>query len=236
MVVMLVLALGPGARLALAEDPAPAGEPAQAAAKVPRTAEEFFWAVDAMKKGTSVEDLRAALGDPAKVDAKVIQPGETEQTWTYKVTPLAGPSPASAAAGVEPSTPATRDVKVILYQPLGDKLGYVRSEVFLSAIDQDSSQALFDAAKKWKELPTLRGLVTIAKLLPRGTPAEDIMKLLGKPVDAYVSDVNTAGSERRMTYLREPNLKVEFNLGRATGGTPGARYIYVGATLHDEGR
>lgn len=230
--VVAVLALALGARAASAADGDAAPSPSDPVRKIPQTAEDFFWAVDALKKGTSYEELRALLGDPESVKATSPQPGETTQTWTYKVTPMASPKPSTATT----EAPAKRAVEVILYQPLGGKLGYVRSEVFLPALDQDATQALWDAAKKWKELPTLRGLVAIAKLLPRGTPAEDIQKLLGKPVDAFVSDVNVAGSERRMTYLREPNLKVEFNLGRATGGTPGARYIYVGATLYDEGR
>lgn len=225
---LLALAVAPAAA-AGADDTAPAAEPARA---VPKTAEEFFWAVDAIAKGTTYDQLRAILGDPKSVKAESPRPGETTQTWTYEVTPLASPKP--AAAGTE--TPAKRDVQVILYQPLGGKLGYVRSEVFFPALDQDATQALWDAAKKWKELPTLRGLIAVAKLLPRGTPAEDIRKLLGDPVDAFVADVNVAGSDRRMTYLREPNLKVELNLGRATGGAPGVRYIYVGATLYDEGR
>lgn len=229
--VMVSLALGSSPCPSRAAEPETT-PPAAAAKTPPRTAEEFFWAVDAIAKGTPYEQLRALLGDPKTVKAESPRPGETTQTWTYEVTPIASPKPAAAAA--EP--PAKRDVQVILYQPLGGKLGYVRSEVYLPAVDQDATQALWDAAKKWKELPTLRGLVGIAKLLPRGTPAEDIRKLLGEPVDAFVSDVNVAGSERRMTYLREPNLRVEFNLGRASGEGSGPRYIFVGATLYDEGR
>jgi hypothetical protein len=236
-IAMLALTVVGGSSTVRAADSPGESPAAPATNKAPQTAEEFFWAIDGMKKGTTPEALRATLGEPTEIKSRATAPGETTQTWLYKVTPMASSTSAPAAGAATPALPATRDVQVILFQPLNGSLGYVKSEVFLAATDQDGGQALVDAAERWKKLPSLRNLVPVVRLLPRGTPAEDVQKLLGKPVDAFIADVNVAGSDRRMTYLREPNLKVEFNLARATGPDAGlSRWVFVGATLYDEGR
>jgi hypothetical protein len=193
----------------------------------PRPAVDFFWEVRGLPAKCAPEVVREALGNPFRVDVKKGIAGESTATWRYVIEAVSDASLDSAVGtpgmgSAEP--PADRLAGVELVERMGQPLHYERATVYVPGTKTLDEAGLSKAADEWRRVGTLKALVAALRKMPMGVPITEIIRILGKPQEAYLPDATGADPDRFLVYYREKDVSVTLRLVGSSGLAEGRKF------------